>query len=140
MSSRLPAAVVSLLLVAGCASSRTRPVSLRHDTGSADYAARPAAALALDPPLTRELDQDRLADALDRTGRDAAAVLGYDSPVVETSFVYVDDRQGFFGADLGLGYGGYGFGGYGGGLGFGGRYDNYERRAVSTREFTRVRP
>ena len=137
MSSRFPAAVVSLLLVAGCASSRSDPVSFRHDTGSADYAARPAAALVLDPPLTRELDQDRFADALDRTGRGAAASLGYDSPVIETSFVYVDDRQGFFGADLG-GYGGYGYGGYG--FGFGGRYDNYERRAVSTREFTRVRP
>ena len=138
MCSRFPLVLAAAsLLVVGCASqSRTAAPARDADADADGYRARPAAALVFDPPATQYVDPDRLADALDRDGRGNSAVLGYDSPVVETSYVYVDDRQGFFGADLGYGFGGYGYG-FGG---FGGRYDNYERRAVSTREFVRSRP
>ena len=145
MTFRRPIAAFSLALVAtvtGCASQRGDDAAA---TESADYFARPAAALVFDPPASRFLDGDRLADALDRTGRDEAAVLGYDSPIIETSYVYIDDRQGFYGypgggfAFGGYGYGGgFGFSGYSGG--FGGGYDSYQRRAITTREFVRVRP
>ena len=152
--SRVPAVAVAacLLAVAGCANpAKPRPATTPVAGLDAEgYRARTAAALVFDPPATADLDADRLADALDRTGRGASAVLGYDSPVVESSLVYVDDRQILYGGSLGVGSIGAGF--YSGGLGYGGfayaggfggtgaQYDRYERRAVSTREFTRVRP
>ncbi len=131
---RCCAAILLLLiagLVTGCRSSR-------------DVAAMPqptaAAALAFAPPAFDRMpamEREDLDAQLARYGRGPTALMGYDSPTVETYFLQVDDRQWFSSSTGGYGLGLYGYGYYGSTSGW---YDSYQRRAITTRSFERVRP
>lgn len=111
-------------LAAGCASrgESQGPQPLRTGDG---YIARPAAALVYAPPLVREMEPGELDAVLARAGRGEAALLGYDLPTVSTYFLRVEDEQGFYG--------------WGHGFGYGGRFDDYDRTAITTRSFVRYR-
>jgi hypothetical protein len=104
--------------------------------------AEPVAAALTFRPLHGFVDQAEF-DAIDallaRADRGPAVVLGYDTPIFESYYLEIDDRQRVLGGIGGYGFRGLGFFG-GGGLSSGRVYDTYDRREVTVRSFDRVRP
>ena len=110
------------LVSVSCASRGSEePIAVRDADG---YQARTASALVYAPPaLEEEVDRYALDAALARHGRGESAVLGYDTPTVVTYYQRVEDEQGVWGLGFGRGV----------------HFDDYERRAISTRSFMRIR-
>ena len=126
--------VLATSLAGGCARNRPAPEpQARLDTDG--YETRPAMALAMTPPVVADqLDVAAFDQYLSRPDRERTAFVGFDSPTVETYDLFNRDYQRI--GSGGYGFGGFGYYGTGGGGGFG---DYYNRRAISTKSFTRVR-
>jgi hypothetical protein len=108
----LPAILLCLLILQGCARQPARPRVADADADPLARARPAAAALVFEPGMAAALPQGALA----REGRDPEAFVGYAEGVTEYFYVRWDDRQGNWGS-----------GRHGGG----GAYDRFERRAVS---------
>jgi hypothetical protein len=125
-------AIPALLLI-GCADETIE--LKRSGNPEALRPAPAAAALAYERPWLQTMEPAGRLDLdaqLARSERGPAALLGFDSPTFESLYVRTNDRQVLGGTGGGFYSPYYGYGS--------GWYDRYDRRAISQRSFTRVRP
>lgn len=104
---------LALLLIGGCCCAQKKPAATQPVV--VVYQDRPAAALALVPPIAMDLQPSAM---LDRSLRSPRAFVGYEHGTTEFYWMRTDDRVRF------NTFGGRSTGGWG---------DRFERRAVSTR-------
>lgn len=110
---RSVALCLALLLIGGCCCAPKKPAATQPAV--VIYQDRPAAALAMVPPVAMDLYPS---EALDRSLRSPRAFVGYEHGTTEFYWMRTDDRMRF--------------GTYNGGN-TGGWGDRFERRAVTTR-------